>query len=214
MNSLRRFSIAGLMALSMTTGCVDNANSSDQANEMNLVPGKYTPVFATAGMPAQAGMPASGGEAEQSPGDAESPDDCQFDGAAGQVAIPCDAVTVEFSHPVAMDGLAVTVTTDRGHEFKTGVSAGNEHDSAPDPLDVRPLEIELTLNRDEQAAVGFKLFDNGNSDDASPESITVIVVSNDVKVADTTLMPTYSCNQVATSHWCWEGDPLPINISR
>ena len=99
------------------------------------------------------------GRGQQGPGDAESPDDCQFDGAAGQIAIPCDA-TIEFEP----DALSVTVTTDRGQEFKTGVSAVNEQDSAEDPLDDRPLEIELTLNRDEQAAVGFKLFNNGNSD--------------------------------------------------
>lgn len=152
------------------------------------------------------GASGAGGRTQIPSEQAQTPEECEWLGAGGDDAWPCDYVTVDFSEPLATSGLSVEVTTSAG-DILMPSEPGDPGPNEP------PLDPVLFLSLDDAQATGFTITRIAEQPHYSPAEFSVTVQLDQMLVADTTLEPSYSCVEITSDDWCWRGEPLTLTVS-
>ena len=134
---------------------------------------------------------------------AKTPEECEWLGAGGADAVPCDYLTVEFSKPLATAGLGIEATTSTGDVLTPSSSDDEPFDPA----------LILSLDASETQATGFTITRITEQPQYSPAEISVVVTVDEAVVADATLEASYTCVELTSDDWCWQAAPLTLDLS-
>jgi hypothetical protein len=153
------------------------------------------------------GTGGGGGRVQIPSEEATTPGECEFLGAGGADAVPCDYVTVDFSTPLAAAGLTVEATI--------GAEEPLISTEPPPAWELPPTDpaLFLSLDETETLATGFTITRIAEQPHYAPAEISVVVALDGAVVADTTLAPSYTCVELTSDDWCWQGLPLTLEVS-
>lgn len=135
--------------------------------------------------------------------EATSADECVWLGSGGDDLLFCDYVSVNFSEPVSTEGLAIEVTPDVGETLTLANAC--------------PVEPCLGLLPEEASApteaTGFRIVQRAGPPHYSPAELSILVQLDGQTIADTTIMPSYSCVELSCDDWCWQGAPETMTVT-
>ncbi len=145
------------------------------------------------------GASAGGGGQTQIPASqATTPEECVFLGGAGAIGWACDAVTVQLSEPVALDGLTFAVETSLGHKL-------NE-------LDTNHAKPWIETQGDPVQALMLRY--STPPPHYAPDWVEVTLQQGGVELGSERFEAlSYSCHAIWWPRWCWEAAPVTLAIT-